>query len=167
MPPHPVQSGTTNPAVRSSSTSPSGRTATAACASRQPGLRSASRRSRAAREDVVLEDTHDFRVAPCETCGGRLKPDVVFFGENVPAARVERCYAAVDALTDRDGALLVAGSSLAVMSGFRFARRAAKAGTPVVIVNRGHTRADELATFRCEVGTSEFLTALSAARRAA
>jgi NAD-dependent SIR2 family protein deacetylase len=117
--------------------------------------------------DVVLEDTHDFRVAPCETCGGRLKPDVVFFGENVPAARVERCYAAVDALTERDGALLVAGSSLAVMSGFRFARRAAKAGTPVVIVNRGHTRADELATYRCEVGTSEFLTALSAARRAA
>lgn len=112
--------------------------------------------------DVVLEHTGDFRVAACETCGGRLKPDVVFFGENVPTARVERCYAAVDALADRDGALLVAGSSLAVMSGFRFARRAAKAGTPVVIVNRGTTRADDLATHRLEAGTSEFLAALAA-----
>ena len=61
---------------------------------------------------------------------------------------------------DRDGALLVAGSSLAVMSGFRFARRAAKAGTPVVIVNRGATRADDLAAYRLEAGTCEFLSAL-------
>jgi len=114
--------------------------------------------------DVVLEHTHDFAVAACETCGGRLKPDVVFFGENVPTARVERCYAAVDALAARDGALLVAGSSLAVMSGYRFARRAAKAGTPVVIVNRGATRADDLAAYRLSAGTSEFLSALSAAR---
>jgi NAD-dependent SIR2 family protein deacetylase len=114
--------------------------------------------------DVVLEHTDDFVVAGCEDCGGRLKPDVVFFGENVPTARVERCYAAVDALGEQGGALLVAGSSLAVMSGFRFARRAAKAGTAVVIVNRGPTRADDLATYRLEAGTSEFLTALSAAR---
>ena len=114
--------------------------------------------------DVVLEHTDAFRVATCETCGGRLKPDVVFFGENVPTPRVERCYAAVDALRDRDGALLVAGSSLAVMSGFRFARRAAKAGTPVVIVNRGATRADDLAAYRLEAGTSEFLTALASRR---
>lgn len=114
--------------------------------------------------DVALEHTADFRVVGCESCGGRLKPDVVFFGENVPSARVERCYAAVDTLADRGGALLVAGSSLAVMSGFRFARRAAKAGTPVVIVNRGATRGDDLAAYRLETGTSEFLTALSAAR---
>jgi NAD-dependent SIR2 family protein deacetylase len=114
--------------------------------------------------DVLLEHTDDFVVAGCEACGGRLKPDVVFFGENVPKARVERCYAAVDALSDRSGALLVAGSSLAVMSGFRFARRAAKAGTPLVIVNRGATRADDLATYCLEAGTSEFLTALGAAR---
>jgi NAD-dependent SIR2 family protein deacetylase len=117
--------------------------------------------------DVVLERTDDFTVAPCEACGGRLKPDVVFFGENVPTARVERCYAAVDALADQDGALLVAGSSLAVMSGFRFARRAAKEGIPVVIVNRGATRADDLATYVVGDGTSEFLTALAAARSAA
>ena len=69
----------------------------------------------------------------CDGCGGRLKPDVVFFGENVPKQRVERCYAALD---DAD-ALLVAGSSLTVMSGLRFVRYAAKAGLPVVIVNRG------------------------------
>ena len=61
-----------------------------------------------------------------------------------------------------DGALLVAGSSLTVMSGFRFVRRAAKAGTPVVIVNRGATRGDDLATYRLDAGTSEFLTALAA-----
>ena len=114
--------------------------------------------------DVVLEQTDDFVLAPCETCSGPLKPDVVFFGENVPKPRVERCYEAVDDLVARGGALLVAGSSLAVMSGFRFARRAAKAGTPVVIVNRGATRADDLATYQVADGTSEFLTALAAAR---
>ncbi len=113
--------------------------------------------------DVVLEETDGFRLAPCESCAGRLKPDVVFFGENVPTARVERCYAGVDALAECGGALLVAGSSLAVMSGFRFARRAAKAGTPVVIVNRGATRGDDLAAYRLDAGASEFLTALSAA----
>jgi NAD-dependent SIR2 family protein deacetylase len=113
--------------------------------------------------DVELEDTSSFRVPDCDGCGGALKPDVVFFGENVPAARVERCYAAVDALADADGALLVSGSSLTVMSGFRFVRRAARAGTPVVIVNRGQTRGDELATLKVEAGCSEFLTALAEA----
>ena len=115
--------------------------------------------------DVELDDTHDFVVAGCADCGGVLKPHVVFFGENVPAERVECCYAAVDALTTDDGALLVAGSSLTVMSGFRFVRRAAKAGTPVVIVNRGATRGDELAAYCLDAGTSEFLTALAARRR--
>ena len=111
--------------------------------------------------DVELDDTADFVVPGCEGCGGVLKPDVVFFGENVPPPRVERCYAAVDALADTDGALLVAGSSLTVMSGFRFVRRAAKAGTPVVIVNRGTTRGDELATYKLDVGCSEFLEELA------
>jgi NAD-dependent SIR2 family protein deacetylase len=107
--------------------------------------------------DVELDDTADFVVPACVGCDGVLKPDVVFFGENVPPRRVERCYAAVDALTDTDGALLVAGSSLTVMSGFRFVRRAARAGVPVVIVNRGATRGDDLATYKLEVGCSEFL----------
>ncbi len=114
--------------------------------------------------DVDLEDARaiaDFVVPPCAACGGVLKPDVVFFGENVPAPRVERCFDAVDALALRGGALLVVGSSLTVMSGFRFVRRAAKAGVPSVIVNRGQTRGDDLAAVKLEVGSSEFLTALA------
>jgi NAD-dependent SIR2 family protein deacetylase len=114
--------------------------------------------------DVELDDTRDFVVPACEACGGILKPDVVFFGENVPAERVQRCFAAVDALAGCDGALLVAGSSLTVMSGFRFVRRAAKEGIPVVIVNRGATRGDELATLTLDTGCSEFLEDLAAVR---
>jgi NAD-dependent SIR2 family protein deacetylase len=88
-----------------------------------------------------------------------LKPDVVFFGENVPRERVARAYAMVDDA----GALLVAGSSLTVMSGLRFVRHARKRGIPVVIVNRGPTRGDELADVRIDAGCSESLTALAAA----
>jgi NAD-dependent SIR2 family protein deacetylase len=111
--------------------------------------------------DVDLDDTGDFVVPDCPSCGGLLKPDVVFFGENVPSARVERCYAAVDGLRANDGALLAIGSSLTVMSGLRFVRRAARNGTPVVIVNRGTTRGDDLATHKLDTGCSEFLTALA------
>ncbi|MFA6574572.1 MAG: Sir2 family NAD-dependent protein deacetylase, partial [Nocardioides sp.] len=110
--------------------------------------------------DVDLDDTGDFVVPACVGCGGVLKPDVVFFGENVPVPRVERCYAAVDALEASGGALLVAGSSLTVMSGFRFVRRAARAGVPVVIVNRGATRGDDHAAYKLDVGCSEFLETL-------
>ena len=113
--------------------------------------------------DVELEDTADFVVPDCSSCGGVLKPDVVFFGENVPAERVQRCYEAVDALTAGDS-LLVVGSSLTVMSGFRFVRRAAKAGVPVVIINRGPTRGDDLATVKLDAGCSEFLSAMAACR---
>jgi len=120
--------------------------------------------------DVELDDADviaRFVVPDCEVCGGVLKPDVVFFGENVPAPRVTRCYAAVDALdptAGRGGSLLVVGSSLTVMSGLRFVRRAAKLGVPVVIVNRGATRGDPLATVRVTDGCSEFLVGLAARR---
>lgn len=107
--------------------------------------------------DAVLESVQDFVVASCEVCGGVLKPDVVFFGENVPRERVD----ASAALVDTAGALLVVGSSLQVMSGLRFVRRAAKAGLPVVIVNRGSTRGDELATVKLDAGTSETLDDLA------
>jgi NAD-dependent SIR2 family protein deacetylase len=113
--------------------------------------------------DVELDDTSGFVVPDCEGCGGILKPHVVFFGENVPPQRVQRCYDAVDALTP-DDALLVAGSSLTVMSGLRFVRRAARAGVPVVIVNRGPTRGDGLATVKLDAGCSEFLAGLADAR---
>ena len=109
--------------------------------------------------DVELDDTDGFVVPGCERCGGVLKPDVVFFGENVPRRRVDRCYAAVDRLAELEGTMLVVGSSLTVMSGFRFVRHAARLGRPVVIVNRGATRADDLATVKLEQGTSEFLGA--------
>ncbi len=80
----------------------------------------------------------------CERCGGLLKPDVVFFGENVP---VERYAQAREALAGAD-ALLVAGSSLMVYSGFRFVRLAHEAGLPIAIVNRGRTRGDDLAELK-------------------
>jgi NAD-dependent SIR2 family protein deacetylase len=105
--------------------------------------------------DVELEETSRFVVPACTGCGGRLKPHVVFFGENVPKDRVQRCY---DAIDEAD-ALLVAGSSLTVMSGLRFVRYAAKAGLPVVVVNRGVTRGDDLATVKVEAGCSEWLEA--------
>ncbi|ALG84500.1 Sir2 family NAD-dependent protein deacetylase [Gordonia phthalatica] len=101
--------------------------------------------------DAALEVIGDFVMLPCSNCGGILKPDIVYFGETVPKATVERAFAMVD---DAD-AILVAGSSLTVMSGLRFARRAAAADKPVFIVNRGGTRGDELAELkidhRCEV----------------
>jgi NAD-dependent SIR2 family protein deacetylase len=109
---------------------------------------------------LVEDDVEGFEPVDCTACGGVLKPDVVFFGENVPAARVARCYEAVDALGP-DGAVLVAGSSLTVMSGLRFVKRAARAGTPVVIVNRGVTRGDDLAAYKLELGTSDFLVGLA------
>lgn len=111
--------------------------------------------------DAALEITDGFRVASCAACGGVLKPHVVFFGENVPRDRVARCYALVDGLDPDGGALLVAGSSLTVMSGLRFVKHAARHSIPVVIVNRGGTRGDGLADVLVDAGTSEMLGALA------
>jgi NAD-dependent SIR2 family protein deacetylase len=107
--------------------------------------------------DAVLADVDGFQLAECERCGGLLKPDVVFFGENVPKERVAHCSAWID---DAD-ALLVAGSSLQVMSGLRFVRHAHRIGIPIVLVNRGETRGDDLATIRLASGCSANLTALA------
>ncbi|MFE3431366.1 NAD-dependent protein deacetylase [Streptomyces sp. NPDC059171] len=105
--------------------------------------------------DLTDEQVGDFRVAPCAVCGGALKPDVVFFGEAVPPQRVEHCRALVrEART-----LLVLGSSLTVMSGLRFVRQAAAAGTPVLIVNRDATRGDRHAVTRVAVPLGSALTA--------
>ncbi len=101
--------------------------------------------------DVVLADTASFVVADCPQCGGTLKPDIVYFGESVAKEVVAEAFSMVD---DAD-AILVAGSSLTVMSGLRFVRHAAAHGKPVAIVNRGTTRGDRLAELkidhRCEV----------------
>jgi NAD-dependent SIR2 family protein deacetylase len=107
--------------------------------------------------DAVLATTAGFRVADCAVCGGMLKPDIVYFGENVPRARVEEAYA----LVDGSDALLVAGSSLTVQSGLRFVRHAAKSDKPIVIVNRGATRGDEFATLTVAGGCSEVLSRLA------
>jgi len=104
--------------------------------------------------DLADEDVRDFRVVDCAACGGVLKPDVVFFGENVPPPRVRQCYR----LVDEARAVLVLGSSLTVMSGLRFVRHAAKAGKPVVIVNRGETRGDAHATARVDLPLGRALT---------
>jgi NAD-dependent SIR2 family protein deacetylase len=111
--------------------------------------------------DATVEDQaliSSFVVAVCPACGGTLKPDFVYFGENVPKERVERSYRMVDDA----GALVVAGSSLTVMSGLRFVRHAAKDGKPVVIINRGETRGDDKATIKLDAGVSESLTWLAA-----
>ena len=108
--------------------------------------------------ELAADVVRTFRTVPCTSCSGVLKPDVVFFGENVPRARVERCYRMVDEAS----AVLVLGSSLTVMSGLRFVRRAAKSGKPVVIVNRGQTRGDEHASVRADLPLGPALTELLA-----
>jgi NAD-dependent SIR2 family protein deacetylase len=111
--------------------------------------------------DVELPDAElvGFRMVECEACGGGpLKPDVVFFGENVPRERVDRRFELVDAA----GAVLVLGSSLTVLSGFRFVRHAARHGIPVAIVNQGPTRGDPLADVRVDGPLGTVLPALLA-----
>jgi NAD-dependent SIR2 family protein deacetylase len=107
---------------------------------------------------VASEQAERFAVADCVSCGGVLKPDVVFFGENVPRPRVEECYA----LTERASLLLVLGSSLTVMSGYRFVRHACGHAVPVAIINQGSTRGDALARLTIDAPLGETLTALTA-----
>jgi NAD-dependent SIR2 family protein deacetylase len=102
-------------------------------------------------EDLV----RSFRVVDCPDCRGVLKPDVVFFGENVPKERVHRCYE----LVERARSLVVLGSSLTVMSGLRFVRHAAKHALPVAIVNQGTTRGDECASLKLDVRLGPALVA--------
>ncbi|WP_212812303.1 MULTISPECIES: NAD-dependent protein deacetylase [unclassified Mycolicibacterium] len=107
--------------------------------------------------DATVEDTATFRYLDCPRCGGILKPDIVYFGDSVPKDRVQQAYALVD---DAD-ALVVAGSSLTVYSGYRFVRHAAAAGKPVAVINRGPTRGDALATVKIDSGCSEILALLA------
>ncbi|WP_426703107.1 NAD-dependent protein deacetylase [Rhodanobacter sp. Col0626] len=96
--------------------------------------------------DLDGQDFSRFQVPSCPHCAGLLKPDVVFFGENVPRERVD---AGMQALHEAD-AMLVIGSSLMVYSGYRFAHAAARAGKPIAAVNMGHTRADPLLSLKIE-----------------
>lgn len=100
--------------------------------------------TRADGDAELAADYERFRVSACSACGGVLKPDVVFFGENVPAPRVQEAMASLDGAR----ALVIVGSSLMVFSGYRFARAAARQQLPIVVVNLGKTRADELSALR-------------------
>lgn len=113
--------------------------------------------------DVDIDDAAlaDFQIAACDGCAGVLKPDVVFFGETVPAPRVQACFA----LVERAGALLVLGSSLTVMSGRRFVLRAARLGIPVAIVNQGPTRGDAQATLCLDASLGRILSDLARSTR--
>jgi NAD+-dependent protein deacetylase sirtuin 4 len=107
--------------------------------------------------DLSDEAVASFAVPSCVTCEGTLKPRVVFFGENVPRAIVDEAYASVDGAD----ALLVAGTSLAVFSGYRFLRRAAERGTWIGIVNRGPVRGEEHAAVKIEASTGAVLSELA------
>lgn len=108
--------------------------------------------------DIAAEAVAAFVPPHCLLCGGLLKPDVVFFGENVPRVRVDAAQAALTA----SDAMLVIGSSLMVYSGFRFARLAAEAGLPLAILNHGTTRADPLATLKIDAEIAGTLAGLDA-----
>ena len=96
--------------------------------------------------ELPLDGIREFEVQDCLACGGPLMPDVVFFGGSVPPEKV----AAAWALLDQAEALVVVGSSLAVLSGFRFVRGAAERGLPIAVINRGTTRADHLTHLRVD-----------------
>jgi NAD-dependent SIR2 family protein deacetylase len=108
--------------------------------------------------DLEAERLEGFQPAEC-ACGGALKPHVVFFGENVPSARVERAMELVNGAS----ALLVVGTSLAVYSGLRFVRAAARRDVPVCIVTFGETRGDCLASLRIDAAAGATLAQLTAA----
>jgi len=107
--------------------------------------------------DLPDELVERFVVPACTECGGALKPNVVFFGHNVPRPVVEEAYARVDEAE----ALLVAGTSLAVFSGYRFLLRAADRKMPVAIVNRGEVRGEDRACLKIEASTGEVLSRLA------
>ncbi len=108
--------------------------------------------------ELPAEEVAAFNVTPCLGCGGALKPDVVFFGGHVAEPTLDAAWS----LFAEAEALLVVGSSLAVYSGFRFARRAAEIGLPIAIVNLGPTRADAWAEVRIQAPAGAVLPELAA-----
>ncbi len=109
--------------------------------------------------ELPVEAVRAFRVADCLRCGGPLKPDVVFFGDNVPRPTVDAAFS----MLEEADALLVAGSSLAVFSGYRFVLRASERHMPIAMLNIGESRGDALADVRVEARVGEVLPRLAAA----
>lgn len=107
--------------------------------------------------DAIVTDVDSFVVPDCTVCGGRLKPDVVFFGEFIPAEK----YREASALVRGADALVIAGSSLVVNSGIRLLEEARRRRLPIVIVNRGETKGDGRATIKLDGGTTETLVELA------
>jgi NAD-dependent SIR2 family protein deacetylase len=107
--------------------------------------------------DAIVTDVDSFVVPDCTVCGGRLKPDVVFFGEFIPAEK----YREASALVRAADALVIAGSSLVVNSGIRLLEEARRKRLPIVIVNRGETKGDARATVKLDGGTTETLVELA------
>jgi NAD-dependent SIR2 family protein deacetylase len=132
-----------------------------------PGWAAGPFRSAAAEPDgdarVELPADGSFQVPACLRCGGMLKPDVVFFGENVPRDRVLRAME----MLEQAEVLLVVGSSLTVYSGYRFITQAVQARKPVAIINSGPTRGDPAAAVRIDAVLGEALPLLAAALGAA
>jgi NAD-dependent SIR2 family protein deacetylase len=106
--------------------------------------------------DVDIAVSEDFVIPRCDMCEGVLKPEVIFFGEFVPPSVFDQAAG----LLARSEALIVAGSSLVVNTGMRLVSLAHKKKLPIVIINRGPTKADRMATVRIEGGTSETLGAI-------
>ncbi|KAJ3602980.1 hypothetical protein NHX12_030724 [Muraenolepis orangiensis] len=108
--------------------------------------------------DVFLEDDQvlHFRVPACIVCGGTLKPEVTFFGDNVNKATVQLVH---DRLAESD-AVLVTGSSLQVYSGYRFLLAAKEMKIPIAILNIGPTRADHLAELKVSARCGEVLSGI-------
>lgn len=107
--------------------------------------------------DAIVTDIDAFVVPDCSVCGGRLKPDVVFFGEFIPAEK----YREASALVRSSDGLIIAGSSLVVNSGIRLLEEARRGKLPIVIVNRGETKGDGRATVKLNAGTTETLVELA------
>lgn len=103
--------------------------------------------------EISSEDIQKFYLPACPQCGGSLKPNIVFFGDNIPLHRIEKV---VRLIIDSEG-VLVLGSSLQVFSGFRIVLQAKELGLPVAIVNIGETRADKLADFKINSKCSDIL----------
>ena len=110
--------------------------------------------------DALLEqvDFNRVHIPSCKNCGGILKPNVVFYGENVPVARVQSCYQAIDSAD----AMLIAGSSLMVFSSYRFVRYAHEKQMPIALLNKGITRADDLINIKLKADCGPVLEMLAA-----
>ena len=108
--------------------------------------------------DAEVTEIDDFVIPACTVCGGALKPEVVFFGEFVPAEKFSEARSMITA----SDALVIAGSSLVVNSGIRLLEQARRRRQPIVVINRGATKGDARATVKIDAGASETLTALAA-----